>query len=223
MDPTSTAPIILEPQGQVQSAVIWLHGLGADGEDFVGVVPQLDLPEEHGIRFVFPHAPYQEVTINGGATMRAWYDIRSMDLMGEVDAAGIRVACYQVYDLVQQQIRAGIAPQRIVLAGFSQGGLIALHAGLSYQQALGGILALSTYCPMYEQFYMHRHMPIMMTHGLSDPVIPLPIADQSRKALEHKGYHVEWHTYPMQHQVCAEELDDISHWLRRVLQLDGKR
>lgn len=210
-------PIILEPPAKAESAVIWLHGLGADGEDFVDLVPQLKLPENHGIRFIFPHAPHQPVTINGGMRMRSWYDIRSTDFMGDVDAAGIRVACYRAYELIKQQIDAGISAEKIVLAGFSQGGLVALHAALSYEHLLGGVLALSTYCPMYEQFYMHREIPIMMTHGEYDQVIPLAIAQHSKQALEQKGYQIEWHSYPMQHQVCAEEIDDIAAWLKQVL------
>lgn len=218
-EPQDDQPIIIEPMQPADAAVIWLHGLGADGNDFVGIVPELQLPIDHGVRFIFPHAKHQDVTINGGMRMRAWYDIRSLDFMGDVDAAGIRVACYQVYDLIRQQIAAGIPADRIVLAGFSQGGLIALHAALSYEQELAGILAMSTYCPMYEQFYMHRQMPIMMVHGLNDQVIPLTVAEHSKLALERKGYHIEWHTYLMQHQVCGEEIADIAAWLKRVLKL----
>lgn len=212
-------PVVLEPQGEATSAVIWLHGLGADGYDFVDIVEQLDLPAHHGVRFVFPHAPEQEVTINAGMRMRAWYDIRSLDLMNDVDAAGIRVSCYQVYALVKQQLDAGIAADKMIIAGFSQGGLIALHAALSFEKALGGILALSTYCPMYEQFYLHREIPIMMVHGTLDPVIPLGVAEHSKNALVQKGYAVEWHTYPMVHTVCLEEIADIGNWLRRTLDL----
>ncbi|MDG6773796.1 alpha/beta hydrolase fold domain-containing protein [Thiomicrorhabdus sp. ZW0627] len=218
-EPQDDLPIVIEPPQLADSAVIWLHGLGADGNDFVGIVPELGLPESHGVRFVFPHAKHQEVTINGGMSMRAWYDIRSLDFMGDVDAAGIRVACYQVYDLIKQQIACGIPADRILLAGFSQGGLIALHAALSYEQELAGVLAMSTYCPMYEQFYMHRGIPIMMVHGLSDPVIPLEVAEHSRQMLLKKGYQIEWHTYPMQHQVCADEIADIAAWLKQVLKL----
>lgn len=211
--------VIMEPSQPAQSAVIWLHGLGADGHDFTGIVPQLGLPEAHAVRFVFPHAPVQPVTVNGGMEMRAWFDIRSMDLLDDVDAAGIRVACYQVYDLIKQQMDQGIAADKIVLAGFSQGGLIALHAALSFEKTLAGIMALSTWCPMHEQFYMHRRIPIFMAHGEGDPVIPLPIAQHSREALQQQGYSIEWHTYPMQHQVCAQEVEAIGSWLRRVLKL----
>lgn len=210
-------PIIIEPKSRATSAVIWLHGLGADGNDFAGLVPELDLPTHHGIRFVFPHAPVQAVTINGGMTMRSWYDIRSTDFMKDIDAAGIRVSCYQIYALIQQQIDSGIAVDRIVLAGFSQGGLIALHAGLSFGQPLAGIMALSTYCPMTEQFHLHRQTPILMMHGKFDTVIPMPVAKQSAEALTKRGYAIEWHQYPMEHQVCVEEIDEISTWLKNTL------
>lgn len=214
------APVIIEPQSPAAAAVIWLHGLGADGHDFAEVVPSLNLPASHGIRFVFPHAPVQPVTINGGMTMRSWFDIRSMDLMNDVDSAGIRVSCHQVYKLIEQQRDSGIDEQRIVLAGFSQGGLVALHAGLSYDHALAGIIALSTWCPLVEQFYLHRQMPIFIAHGQQDPIIPLQLGAQARDDLVAKGYGVQWQGYPMQHQVCAPELDAIGQWLQQVLRLD---
>ncbi len=213
-------PIIIEPEATATSAVIWLHGLGADGNDFAGLVPELDLPTHHGIRFVFPHASVQPVTINGGMTMRSWYDIRSTDFMNDIDAAGIRVACYQIYALIKLQIDAGIPVDKIVLAGFSQGGLIALHAGLSFSQPLAGIMALSTYCPKSEQFHLHRQTPILMAHGKFDTVIPLAIAKQSAESLASRGYTIEWHQYPMEHQVCLEEIDEISTWLMKTLTID---
>lgn len=213
-------PIIIEPKNIATAAVIWLHGLGADGNDFAGLVPELDLPTHHGIRFVFPHAPVQAVTINGGMTMRSWYDIRSTDFMNDIDMAGIRDACYQIYALIQQQINMGIAVDKIVLAGFSQGGLVALHAGLSFSQPLAGIIALSTYCPKSEQFHLHREIPILMAHGKFDTVIPLAVAKQSAEALTERGYAIEWHQYPMEHQVCVEEIDEISTWLIKTLAID---
>ncbi|MEA3404171.1 MAG: alpha/beta hydrolase-fold protein [Pseudomonadota bacterium] len=209
--------IILHPPKTATTAVIWLHGLGADGHDFAGIVEQLGFPDEHTTRFVFPHAPVQAVTINGGMEMRSWYDIRSMDLLGDVDAIGIQGSCHHIYDLIQQQIEQGIEAEKIVIAGFSQGGLIALHAALSYEKQLAGVLALSTYCPMYEQFYRHCSMPIMMTHGLMDNVIPITIAEHSMKALEHKGYKIDWKTYPMEHQLCYEEVEEMGRWLKQVL------
>lgn len=209
--------IILQPPAPATSAVIWLHGLGADGHDFAGVVAQLGLPSDHTTRFVFPHAPVQPVTINGGMEMRSWYDIRTLDMMNDVDAAGIRVSCYQIYDLIKAEMNQGIAPENIVIAGFSQGGLIALHAALSFEQQLGGVLALSTYCPMYEQFYMHRSMPIMMLHGTMDPVVSMSIAEHSKQALAEKGYQIDWRTYQMEHQLCSQEVQDMAAWLKRIL------
>ncbi|VAW47617.1 Carboxylesterase PA3859 [hydrothermal vent metagenome] len=209
--------IMIEPKGEVTSVVIWLHGLGADGHDFAGLVPQLNLPEYHGIRFVFPHAPVQAVTINGGMEMRSWYDIRSTDFMNDVDAAGIRVSCYQIYDLIQTQLDQGIEANKIVLAGFSQGGLIALHAGLSFSHRLAGIMALSTYCSMHQQFSQHRDVPIFMAHGEFDSVIPFAVAHSSYKALTKRGYGIQWQSYPMEHQVCAQEIEDIVNWLTSIL------
>lgn len=209
--------IILQPPQSATSAVIWLHGLGADGHDFAGIVEQLGLPDEHSTRFVFPHAPVQPVTINGGMKMRSWYDIRSMDLLGDVDAVGIQASCQHVYDLIQQQVEQGIEVENIVIAGFSQGGLIALHAALGYEKQLAGVLALSTYCPLPEQFSLHRALPIMMTHGLMDQVISLTVAEHSMKALQHKGYQIDWKTYPMEHQLCYEEVEDMGQWLKQVL------
>jgi len=214
---TQDTPIIIEPKGEATSSVIWLHGLGADGSDFSGLVPQLALPENHGIRFIFPHAPVQPVTINGGMEMRSWYDIRSTDFMNDIDAAGIRVSCYQIYDLIQAQLDQGIAADKIVLAGFSQGGLIALHAGLSFSHRLAGIMALSTYCPMAQQFSQHRDVPIFMAHGQFDTVIPIEVAEHSYQTLNQRGYAIQWQTYPMEHQVCAQEIEDIVNWLKSTL------
>lgn len=210
-------PLMVEPDSQAHAAVIWLHGLGADGYDFVDIVPSLGLPDDHGIRFIFPHAPVQSVTINGGMQMRSWFDIRSMDILNDVDSAGIRVSCHQVYKLIEQQRDLGIASDKIIVAGFSQGGLIALHAGLSYDHPLAGVMALSSWCPLVEQFYLHRDMPLFIAHGQQDPVVPFELGIKARDDLSAKGYQVEWHDYPMQHQVCMDEIDAIGHWLRRVL------
>lgn len=214
---SNQSAIILQSPTTATSAVIWLHGLGADGHDFAGIVEQLELPDEHSTRFVFPHAPIQAVTINGGMQMRSWYDIRSMDLLGDVDATGIGASCDQVYGLIAEQIQQGIEPENILIAGFSQGGLIALHAALNYEKPLAGVLALSTYCPMHEQFNQNIEMPIMMTHGLMDNVIPISIAEQSMKALQHKGYQIDWKTYSMEHQLCYEEVQDMANWLKTRL------
>ncbi|NPA72195.1 MAG: alpha/beta hydrolase fold domain-containing protein [Gammaproteobacteria bacterium] len=212
-------PIILEPKQTATSAVIWLHGLGADGHDFAGIVPSLELPENSGVRFIFPHAPEQAVTINGGMVMRSWYDIRTPDFLSDVDEQGIRTSCRQIEVLINTQVEQGIAADRIVLAGFSQGGLIALHAGLTYEKSLAGIMALSTYCPLVEDFKQNKRVSILMTHGTFDNVIPLAVGEHSAQQLTQQGYSLEWRAYPMEHQVCAEEIADIAAWLTKTLTL----
>jgi phospholipase/carboxylesterase len=205
--------------GPAEGAVIWLHGLGADGHDFEPIVPELGLPPTRRVRFVFPHAPVQPVTINGGLAMRAWYDITND---GRQDAAGIRASQKQVEALIEREKTRGIACHRIVLAGFSQGGAIALHTGLRYPERLAGILALSTYLPLADTLAAEAHpanrdVPIFMAHGTQDPLIPLARARASRDALQALGYEVEWHEYPMPHSVCAPEIAEVGAWLGRVL------
>ncbi len=209
--------IVIEPLKKANASVIWLHGLGADGNDFASLVPELNLPEHHGIRFIFPHAPVQSVTINGGMAMRSWYDIRSTDFLNDVDESGIITACQQVERLIQEQVEQGISAHKIVLAGFSQGGVIALQAGLSTGRPLAGIMALSTYCPVMMPFKQNQDIPIFMAHGLFDTVIPLSVAQASCQKLEQQGYCVQWHDYPMEHQVCAQEIEDIVNWLTSIL------
>ena len=218
----SAESIILEPLAPATAAVIWLHGLGADGSDFVPIVPELRLPPTLSVRFVFPHAPMRPVTINNGYVMRAWYDIRGLSRSEAEDDAGIRDSQARVAALIGEQERSGIAAQRIVLAGFSQGGAIALQTALRYPSALGGVLALSTYLPLQaslaqEATPANRHLPIFMCHGLRDPVLPLQLGEISRQALGALGYAVDWHTYPMEHSVCPAEIVDIAGWLQRVL------
>lgn len=200
-------------------AVIWLHGLGADGHDFEPIVPELVQRDWPAIRFVFPHAPVQPVTINGGARMRSWYDILGVDLDVRQDEAGIRASAAFVDRLVEREIARGIAAGRILLAGFSQGGAIVLTAGLRQSNALGGIIALSTYLPLAwtleaEAASANRETPIFMAHGSIDPVIQIPRAEASRDALSALGYPVEWHRYPMPHAVCAEEIRDLAGWMK---------
>lgn len=200
-------------------AVIWLHGLGADGHDFEPIVPELVQRDWPAIRFVFPHAPVQPVTINGGARMRSWYDILGVDLDVRQDEAGIRASAAFVDRLVEREIARGIAPGRILLAGFSQGGAIVLTAGLRQSNALGGVIALSTYLPLAwtleaEAAPANRKTPIFMAHGAMDPVIPMPRALASRDALTARGYAVEWHAYPMPHSVCTEEIRDLANWMQ---------
>lgn len=210
--------IVLEPKsGVANAAVIWLHGLGADGHDFEGIVPELGLPENHAIRFVFPHAPISPVTINGGMEMRSWYDIRSLDFFNDFDAQGVGASTQAIAGLIHQQIESGIAPESILLAGFSQGGLIALHCGLSFPAKLAGIVALSTYCPKGDQFSQHKEMPILMMHGEQDTVIPLTVAETSKTALAKQGYVIEWHQYPMAHQVIWPQINTLGKWIQARL------
>jgi len=203
------------------SAVIWLHGLGADGHDFAPIVAELGLPQNVKVRFIFPHAPMLPVTINGGYVMPAWYDVKSLDLRQEEDTAGIRKSQRQLEALIRRELERGISSTRIVLAGFSQGGAIALHTGLRYDAPLAGVLALSTYLPlpdtiMAEASSANAALPVFMAHGTADSVIPLAHGATSRDLLRQEGYAVEWHEYPMTHSVCAEEITDIGTWLTRI-------
>jgi phospholipase/carboxylesterase len=214
--------IRLEPLAPANAAVIWLHGLGADGHDFVPIVPELGLAADHAIRFLFPHAPVRTVTINNGMPMRAWYDIRSLTRADQQDSAGIRDAEERVAALIAEQQAQGIAAQRIVIAGFSQGGAIALHAGIRHPERLAGVVALSTYLPVHqtvssEAHPANRELPIFMAHGRLDQVVPYAIGETSARGLRAFGYPVEWHEYPMQHQVCEEELEHIGKWLQARL------
>jgi phospholipase/carboxylesterase len=202
------------------ASIIWMHGLGADGNDFVPIVAELELPEAP-IRFVFPHAPMQPVTINGGMVMRAWYDISDASIRRE-DERGVRASQSLVEALIEREKARGTKPGRLVLAGFSQGGVIALQTGLRQPQRLAGIMALSSYVPIAgklaaEASAANHDTPIFMAHGTQDPVIPLPLAAQSRDLLQSLGHAVEWHQYGMPHSVCAEEVRDIGAWLARVL------
>ena len=203
-------------------SVIWLHGLGADGNDFEPIVPELNFTNKDRTRFVFPHAPTRPVTINNGYVMRAWYDIVAIDKDAPVDESGIRESESQISDLIAQENQRGVASANIVLAGFSQGGAIVLHTGLRYSQRLAGIMALSTYLPVPDRLIVeasdcNRDISIFMAHGLHDPVVPFALAEDSNAFLVRNHYEVEWHTYPMDHSVLPAEIDDISRWLNRVL------
>ncbi|MDC8758605.1 alpha/beta hydrolase [Janthinobacterium fluminis] len=214
--------IEIETAPNPAAAVIWMHGLGADGNDFVPLVRELDLSGLPGIRFVFPHAATMPVTINGGYVMRAWYDIVATDLTRREDEAGLRASQAQIEALIAREKARGIPAQRIVLAGFSQGCAMALQTGLRHPEPLAGLLCLSGYLPLADKTAAERHpagqhAPIFLAHGTADPVVPLLRASQSREALQALGYQVEWHDYPMQHSLCQDEVDDIGAWLRRVL------
>jgi phospholipase/carboxylesterase len=204
------------------ASVIWLHGLGADGYDFVPVVRELELLKTPAARYVFPHAPTRAVTINGGYVMRAWYDILGNDLVRREDEQGIRESQQQVEALIAREVERGTPRSRIVLAGFSQGGAIALQTGLRQREPLAALLALSTYLPLAAAFDAEREdvsrsVPIFMAHGRSDPVIPLARATTSRDQLKAAGYSVEWHEYEMPHSVCEDEIRAIAAFLGRVL------
>ena len=210
-----------EPVAPARSSVIWLHGLGADGHDFEPLVPELGLSDELAVRFVFPHAPERPVTINGGMVMRAWYDILGLDIRRDEDIEGLRTSEAQVRALVEREVSRGVSEERIVLAGFSQGGAIALQAGVRNPRRLAGIMALSTYLTLPEKLESEMSpangdCPIFMAHGTQDPVVPFEGGRLSRQALEAQGYGIEWREYPMPHSVCAEEIADISSWLTRV-------
>ena len=207
---------------QPLGSVIWLHGLGADGYDFVPIVSELDLPAKLPLRFIFPHAPQRPVTINNGFMMPAWYDIKAIGLQAEEDEEGIRKSAAAVGDWVQAEIERGVPAERIVLAGFSQGGAIALHAALRHPLRLAGVMALSTYLPLRdslaaEQRPANLKTPILMCHGVQDPVIPIAFGRLSRDRMLTLGYAVQWHEYVMQHQICTAEISDIQKWLVSVL------
>ena len=202
------------------ASVIWLHGLGADGHDFEPIVGELNLPDSLPVRFILPHAPSMPVTINNGYVMPAWYDITHPDLALGEDESGIRASQQQIEQLIQSEISRGIPAERILLAGFSQGGAIVLQTGLRYAKKLGGIIALSTYLPLKSSFPQeatNTSIPVFLAHGSSDNVIPLHASTNSRNLLENAGCPVEWHEYNMAHSVCPEEIRDISLWLQRVL------
>lgn len=203
-------------------SVIWLHGLGADGSDFVPIVRELDLSGCPAIRFIFPHAPTMPVTINNGYVMRAWYDIIGTDLAKREDENGLRKSQQAVEALIAQEKERGIPADRIILAGFSQGCAMTLQTGLRHPEKLAGLLCLSGYVPIHTTLASERHpanqdTPIFLAHGRGDAVIPIDRAEKSRDVLQSLGYKVEWHEYMMPHSVCAEEVDDISAWLKRVL------
>lgn len=214
---------------EVEGSVIWLHGLGADGHDFEPIVPELRLAGTVALRFVFPHAPLRPVTINGGVAMRAWYDIITLDRDGPQDDAGIRHSSAALARLIEREYQRGVPFDKIVLAGFSQGGAIASHTALRYPKRLAGLMALSTYLPLQDSFKSEvianpsaqaRELPIFMAHGSFDPMLPMALGKHSQVLLSGAGYRVEWHDYPMAHAVCAQEIADIREWLLSVYARD---
>ena len=214
--------IEVETAAKPNASVIWLHGLGADGHDFEPIVPEIMGRGSRAWRFVFPHAPVRPVTINGGMSMRAWYDIKGLDRQAAEDAAGFRDTDVQVRELIAREGKRGIAAHRIVLAGFSQGGAVSLYTSVRFADTLAGVMALSCYLPRQSSFIAERApannaTPIFMAHGQGDPVIALGLGVQSRNFLQAQGYAVEWHEYPMAHAVCAAEIADVREFLFRVL------
>ena len=214
--------IELETAPNPTCSVIWLHGLGADGNDFVSIIPELHLPENPAIRFIFPSAPSMPVTVNGGYVMPAWYDIVGQNLMDQEDGEGIKRSAKSVIELIEREVQRGIAYQNIVLAGFSQGCAMALYIGLRLPHQLAGILALSGYLPLAMSLKLEKHSanqstPIFMAHGTYDPVVALDRAQASYALLEKLGYQIDWNEYPMEHSVNHEELSDISRFLQTVL------
>ena len=210
--------IIIETSQPIQQSVIWLHGLGADGHDFAPIVPELNIPHT---RFIFPHAPHQPITMNNGYEMRAWYDLYGLTLQTKQDEAGMRAMQQEIESLIKTEQAQGIPADKIVLAGFSQGGAMAFFTGLRYPKKLAGILALSTYVSLKEKLADEAHQankdtPIFMAHGSFDSIITLDTCLVSRRLLQDLAYRVEWHEYPMPHSVCSEEIEDIARFLKQV-------
>jgi phospholipase/carboxylesterase len=219
--PSCLPCIEVETGGAVRSSVIWLHGLGANGHDFEPIVPHLGL-HGLGVRFIFPHAPKRAVTINMGLIMPAWYDVGSAEIGRDTDERGLRESADEVEALIARERERNIEANRILLAGFSQGGVVALHAGLRHSEALAGIMALSCYLPEIsgekeEQAPANAAIPIFMAHGVDDPMIPIEMGEAGRDRLQELGHPVIWRPYEMQHEVCPEEIADIGVWLRACL------
>lgn len=214
--------IVVEPSFPADAAVIMLHGLGADGHDFEFIADEMGLPERPAIRWVLPHAPVMPVTINGGQRMRAWHDIASLDRESVEDEAGIRISARAIGRLIQVTIDGGIPARRIVLAGFSQGGAIALFTALRWPESLAGVVALSCWLPLAKSLHReaspsNAQVPLFIAHGTMDPVVPFAMGTESRDRLRAAGLAVDWHEYPMPHSVCGEELEDLRRWLLAVL------
>lgn len=212
--------IEINPDKPAVATLIWLHGLGADGRDFLNLAPELQFSHEFPVRFIFPHAPVRPVTINNGYMMRAWFDILGFDDTAQQDEKGLQVSQLQIDQLINQEKERGIPTNRIILGGFSQGGALALHCGLRYAKKLAGIIALSTYLPVadkisFEMSEVNKPTQILMAHGLYDPVVPLRFGQISYELLEQLGYPIDWFTYPIEHSVSDEEIQDIKLWVRK--------
>ena len=212
--------LVVETGTNPIASVIWLHGLGADGHDFQPIVRELNLPTETAVRFIFPHAPSIPVTINGGMVMPAWYDILEMSIDRQVDDKQLRNSSASLIDFIEHEITRGINSEAIVVAGFSQGGAVALEAALSYPKKLAGLLAMSTYFATKDSITYsseNSHLPIAIQHGLNDPVVPASLGQATKQLLEQQGYHIDFNLYPMEHAVCPQQILDIRNWLVKVL------
>jgi len=213
--------IEINPSKEALRTIIWLHGLGADGNDFVPIVSQLGIQDPMQIRFIFPHAPIQPVTINGGMKMRAWFDIYAANINAKIDTAGINRSKVALEALIEKELERGIDSKNIILAGFSQGAVIALTVGLQYEKTLGGILALSGFLPNASEVLDHvtnanKKCPIFLAHGMADPIVPYPLGLETCEVLMQAGLQVAWHSYYMPHSVCDEEVRDIGEWVKRT-------
>ena len=213
---------VVKTAEKTECTIIWLHGLGADGNDFVPLVPELRLPESLAIKFIFPHAPVRPITLNNGYEMRAWFDMFSLDRNNNTDESDLLTTVGWINQFIDREIENGVPSTNILLAGFSQGGVIALHAGLRYSKKLAGVMALSTYVPFDENLFKQTSseqngLPIFAAHGMRDPVIPVASWQDYVPKLEVQGFDVEAHSYDMEHSLCAQEVKDVSQWLQRVL------
>ncbi|HSX20057.1 MAG TPA: carboxylesterase [Gammaproteobacteria bacterium] len=213
--------LVSEPQGTATASVIWLHGLGADGKDFAGIVDQLGLPKDHSVRFIFPSAPFMNITINNGMLMRAWYDIYDLNMLAREDMQGVKKSQQHIEEFIAHELELGIPSNKILLAGFSQGGAMALYTALNYARPLCGAIVLSAYLPLSNTFaqqqFKHTQMPIFMAHGLYDPVVPYSFGLDSYNMLKQNDYNAEWFSYPMPHTVCLEEIADIGEFMQECL------
>jgi len=213
--------IEIEPNSQANASFIWLHGLGADGNDFAPIVPELNLPTDSAIRFIFPHAPSIPVTVNGGFVMPAWYDILEMNIERKVDEAQLINSAKEVEKLIEREIERGVPSDRIILIGFSQGGAVAYHTALSYQKPLAGLLALSTYYATEDTIELsdeNRNIPIYIQHGIQDPVVVHQLGRKAHKTLQSSGYQSQFQAYQMEHNVCMEQISDIRNILLKLLE-----
>jgi len=222
----SLETVEIEPKTAADAALVLMHGLGADGHDFESLVPELRLPASPSVRWVFPNAPVQPVTINGGHRMRAWFDIAALDRRATEDDHGIRLSAEAIGALVRRERERGIPADRIVLAGFSQGGAMALFTALRWPERLGGVVGLSCYLPLAATLPAEAHpanaaLPVFLAHGSLDPIVPPSLGEGSRDLLRSRGYDVEWHAYPMPHSVCAPEIDALRGWLLRAVPARG--